>query len=50
MLGVWFALTAHFVIRGPLIKLVGDIITGEETRLKQIALVATCLYLVIIGI
>lgn len=50
MLGAWFALTAHFLIRIPLIVLVGYLIEGKETRLKQITLVATCLYLIIIGI
>ena len=50
MLGAWFALTTHFLLRVFLIKLAKDLITVTETRLMRIALVATGLHLIIIGI
>ena len=50
LLGVWFALSAHFIIRDWLIKLAGDLIQAIETRLLRIALVASGVFLITIGL
>ena len=38
LLGLWFALSCHFILRDSLLKLVNDLIQGRKTDLKQMYL------------
>ena len=42
-LGAWFAFTAHYIFREPLLQLVDSLISAKETRFNYLAIVSTLL-------
>ena len=45
-MGVWFAFTAHYIVKEPLCKVVDDLIGGKETRLVRMFSISTALFLI----
>ena len=43
LLGAWFALTTHFILRDPLMKIANDLIQSKETRLTHLFYVSAWL-------